>query len=265
MSQPEESVQDMHVNDKPRWSDTVNAIYEAPIMTKLEIPSAVIQIIVDDCFEWHWDKSMSFGIDLSEQDCKLASYTHDPDVIIRVVSSPQNWQTTRGNMCLDNKNGYIYEWDIDATDYHKDFGDLIIGILADDGVRPDPENILQHKNEGFIDKCEIWAYHSTNLSNCGGYTTHGYTSRKIGGSVDHDIELSEEFHQGDKITVIYDSKFGTLQFKKNDKYVVKKNPAQDEDSRIIYQGIEGDIFPFVTIYSRHANAKLLDIRYYSHK
>eukprot|EP01084_Bolivina_argentea_P023623 44100_1 len=243
-----------------KWSEIVTAIHNAPLC--LCIPNGIVKIIVDKCFDMHWDESMSFGIKLHENKCILSH--SDSDGIM--VNSPCGWQTTRGNICLDDINGYIYEWDIEATNFHEDYGDIIIGILSDDGLRPS-DNCAEHDLQGFVDKCEIWAYHSTNNMNCGGYSAHQFCSRDFGGSVQHDKELNESFGIGDIITTIYNSKLKTLQFKKNGKYIYIENVNKDKSDKnknntVIYTGINGNIFPFVTVYSFKAKAKLIDVRYY---
>ena len=250
------------------WSEIVNSIYNAPLILSMNIPQGIVKIIVDGAVYWNWDKTMSFGINLDEDCLTLAHHQKETPYkgIPRDVGGPMGWQTVRGNICLDDQNGYVYEWDIEATDFQPNYGDLIIGILADDGQRPNAEN---NKDESFTDNAEIWAYHSTNTCNKGGYTVHQKSSRKLGGSVTHDKELDELFKKGDVIGVIYDSGNKTLKFKKNGKYVRIKQSEndQDDDSNriVIYDQIKGSIFPFVTVYSTEAEATVKAVRCYNEK
>ena len=235
-----------------KWDEIESSIYNAPLFDSLQIPDSIRQIIAEFSFDWNWDPSMTFGISLSKDKTEIHHHPQN-----RIVHSPLGWQTTRGNLCLDDAKGYIYEWDIEAKKLTPT-GDIVIGILSDDGSRPDPENNEEDRNEGFMDNAEMWAYHSTNEYHKGGYTVHLQSTRRLGGGVDHDKELNVQFGVSDVITTIYNSKLKTLSFKKNGNNVIEMKGQ----SRVIYAGIKGDIFPFVTIYDIEDKAALLDIRYY---
>ena len=100
-----------------KWSEIEEAIRGAPIFKSMNIPDGIINIIVEDTFVWHWDESMTFGMDINEDlyGYKWIAYS----VQFAVSSASRGWKTTRGNLCLDNDNGYIYEWDIKAIDYNQ--------------------------------------------------------------------------------------------------------------------------------------------------
>ena len=236
------------------WSAIEQAIYDAPLIISMNIPDTITKIIAEDTFNWQWDKTMTFGMDLSD-DNYTAAHTQAKN-----VRSPKGWQTTRGNMCLDDVNGYVYEWDIKAIDCNPD-GDIIIGILCDDGKRFKKDKNYGHS--GFVDKCESWSWHSrswngSNQDNQTGRTCHYNTSRDFGFSVVRDKRLDKSYGVGDLITVVYNSKLKTLGFKKNGANVLFIGKH-----KIIYADIKkGDIYPFVTVYSREAKVKLIGMRYY---
>ena len=213
-----------------KWSEIEETIRGATVFKSMNVPDEIVNIIVEDTFVWHWDESMTFGMDINEDPYKcMASHT------LGSVKAPSGWQTTRGNLCLDNNNGYIYEWDIKVIDYHPDYGDVIIGILCDDGVRPNKPN--DEYEGGFIDKCKSWSYASSNTYNTMKYSVYNqYSSRDFAGSTYRwkDKELDQTYRAGDVITVIYDSKLGTLRFKKNGQDV-KLVDDQSKSSNIIFR------------------------------
>ena len=242
-----------------RWSDIEHAIEESPLMIEMDVPHGIVTLIIDTAMSWHWDKNMSFGITLDEECLELSHYGRDSPN--QSVTFPGGWQTTRGNICLDDRSGYTYEWDIGDIQFNPNYGDVIIGVLADDGKRPQSLNSNNARNS-FSDTCEIWAWHSTNKYSKGGWSVHLRTSRDLGCSGPaHDKQLNDEFRSGSGavITTVYDSKNKTLKFKKSGKCVRKE---QQGDEISVYENVKGDIFPFVTVYDHEASAKLMAVRWY---
>ena len=243
----------MSTGTQLKWCEIEEAVLNAPLIEDSNIPDSIVGVIIENIWNWHWDETMTFGMKLSEDNC-LASYADE------IVKSPSGWQTTRGNLCLDSKKGYIYEWDIKAVDYDQSTGDLVFGILSDDGERATKPND-EYGPYGYVDKCDSWAYHSSNEYTKKAWTYQAESSRDFGGGGRKHKLLDKSFHKGDTITVIYDSQEKSLGFKMNGEDV----KVYKDGSTVIYgkEEITGNaIYPFVTVYSRAAKAQLLAVRYY---
>lgn len=65
--------------------------------------------------------------------------------------------------------------DIQALDYNSSYGDICIGILSDDGKRPDKPN--DEYDGGYVDECHSWSYHND------GYSYSYVSSRDYGPSM----------------------------------------------------------------------------------
>eukprot|EP01084_Bolivina_argentea_P283783 486121_1 len=224
------------------WSEITAAIYNAPLIQSQNIPVHIVKIIVMDTFNWSWDPFMSFGIDLTESNCHISHYKD------RTVRAPNGWQTTRGTLCLDGE--YIYEWDIIAIDFQQDYGDIIVGVLSDDGIKPKQQ---ERNNDSFVDKCESWSLHSSNDGVKSGHKNHTDSSRNFGGGNFGEVEYGTGFRKGDTVKTIYNSKMKTLSFKVN-----------GIDQGIAYENVKGNIYPFITVYDGNAKAKLMSLKFSAH-
>ena len=233
----------MQKNELRRWSHIVDAISNAAIFKKYNVPNSIVDIITVLSFDWKWDKSMSFGMDLCEDD-KFVSH-HQSD---RKVDAPNGWQTTRGTLCLDADIDYIYRWDILAVDYQISYGDIVIGILQDDGFRITKENEKNFPNESYVDKCTSWSFLSSYEDQQHGNIKQKDSSRDFGFSWGKRIAYGKGFTKGDTVTTVYNTALKTLSFEVN-----------GIDQGVAFENIDGDIYPFVAFYDQNAKAKLLSV------
>lgn len=241
-------LKEISASDCLRWCDICDAVLTAPLITKYVPDESIAWFILDYSFTFHWDPDMTFGMDLDEDKFEASHYLRkdkrDPN---RKVYTRSGWQTSRGNLCLDDTYGFVYQWSITAVDFSTT-GDIICGILNDkDLIKPSEEERL---NEGYIDECEAWSYGSSNKYHPDphGYICHQNSSRNYGSGRGNDVKFGERFAKGDTLTVIYDSKNQTLAFRVNNgKKLIPYEKCIVNDY----------IYPYVTVYGSTSCALLL--------